>query len=163
MPQQQAHKLGFTLVELLVVIAIIAMLVTLLLPAVQAARAAARRTQCANNLKQQGIAMHSYASAKSDVFPPGSPGNLLHGLFTYMLPYLEEGAIYEQVDLQSTNQHNPNEAQNPARYQVIEPYVCPVLPTPRRIPRAGGCGLSTWSTDDIPGCRWCSSSRAAIC
>ena len=130
MQQTQSHRRGFTLVELLVVIAIIAMLVTLLLPAVQAARAAARRTQCANNLKQQGIAMHSYASAKSDVFPPGSPGNLLHGLFTYMLPYLEEGAIYEIVDLDGTGQHNSNEAQNPARYQVVEPYVCPSYPRP---------------------------------
>ncbi len=61
---------GFTLVELLVVIAIIAMLVTLLLPAVQAAREAARKTQCANNLKNMGLATLNYHSAKGE-FPPG--------------------------------------------------------------------------------------------
>ncbi len=121
---------GFTLVELLVVIAIIALLVTLLLPAVQAARAAARRTQCINNLKQMGLAMHSYASANADVFPPGSPGNQQHGLFSYLLPHLEDGALFDSLDLKGTLHHDPSEALNPARYQFISAYICPSYPEP---------------------------------
>ncbi len=115
---------GFTLVELLVVIAIIAMLVTLLLPAVQAAREAARRTQCINNLKQLGLACHNYASAKSDVFPPGSPGNSLQGLFSYMLPYLEEQALFDTLDLEGTAHHSLDEQENPARFTPVPAYGC---------------------------------------
>ena len=99
---------GFTLVELLVVIAIIAMLVVLLLPAVQTAREAARRAQCLNHLKQIGLALQMHHSAKEH-FPPGhySPPppvgvSCLDGSeatwLTYILPYLEESAAYDQID-----------------------------------------------------------------
>ena len=91
-PPARGHC-GFTLVELLVVVAIIAILVSLLLPAVQAAREAARRTQCANNLKQMGIALHDYQGANQS-FPPGNVLNPLSGgagrsWLTLILPHLE--------------------------------------------------------------------------
>lgn len=123
-PIGESRRSGFTLVELLVVIAIIAMLVTLLLPAVQSAREAARRTQCINNLKQMGLACHNYASVNSDVFPIGNPGNSLQGLFTYMLPYLEEQSLFDTLDLDGTAHHSPSERQNPARFTAIPAYGC---------------------------------------
>lgn len=92
---------GFTLVELLVVIAIIGILVALLLPAIQAAREAARRTQCTNNLKQLGLAAHSYMSAKRDTLPGGmfqDTKSPFQGetLFVYLLPYLEQQVVYDR-------------------------------------------------------------------
>lgn len=97
---------GFTLIELLVVIAIIAILVALLLPAVQSAREAARRSQCKNNLKQYGIALHSYHET-TKVFPQGSYNNGLTGATTgffdwrnhsatvMLLPYMDQGGLYK--------------------------------------------------------------------
>jgi prepilin-type N-terminal cleavage/methylation domain-containing protein len=89
---------GFTLIELLVVIAIIGTLVALLLPAVQAAREAARRIQCINNLKQLGIALQNYHGA-NDVFPPASQGGISNVYMNYtgysfILPYIEQVAAY---------------------------------------------------------------------
>jgi prepilin-type N-terminal cleavage/methylation domain-containing protein len=98
---------GFTLIELLVVIAIIAILIALLLPAVQQAREAARRTECRNNLKQIGLAVHNYADANR-VLPPGACINLQvtstgnngsWGVHGRILPYLEQANIYNRVDL----------------------------------------------------------------
>ncbi|TWU20082.1 hypothetical protein Pla52o_45960 [Novipirellula galeiformis] len=96
---------GFTLVELLVVIAIIGVLVGLLLPAVQSAREAARRMQCSNNLKQLGLALHTYHDTLGS-FPPGhtlSRVNLSDG-FTwpiFLWPYIEQGALYDQLNFSS--------------------------------------------------------------
>lgn len=105
---------GFTLIELLVVIAIIAVLIALLLPAVQQAREAARRTQCKNNLKQFGLALHNYHDVHL-VFPPAAinpgmqncntvAGGVMNGQvrnhngYMAILPYLELGNIYSQID-----------------------------------------------------------------
>ena len=98
------RRSGFTLVELLVVIAIIGVLVGLLLPAVQAAREAARRMQCSNNLKQIGLALHNYESAYK-VLPFGKGASYL-GAPVYarwsqhamILPYLEQSALYNTID-----------------------------------------------------------------
>ena len=86
------QRAGFTLVELLVVIAIIAILVAILLPAVNAAREAARRTQCVNNLRQIGLALHNYHSARKS-FPPGVITFFGGTCSLRILPYLEENAI----------------------------------------------------------------------
>jgi prepilin-type N-terminal cleavage/methylation domain-containing protein len=90
---------AFTLVELLVVIAIIGVLVALLLPAVQAAREAARRMQCTNNLKQWGLALHGYHDAR-DVLPEGCRSPQAWGWRAFSLPYLEQGALYDQIDFE---------------------------------------------------------------
>src|ERR1043166_7338393 len=94
---------GFTLGELLVVIAIIGVLVALLLPAIQAAREAARRSSCQNNIRQLGIALMNHVDTKntfpSSVRPPGLTNAPRIAAITQMLPFMEEGSIYDQFDL----------------------------------------------------------------
>ena len=112
--RRTSSRAGFTLIELLVVIAIIAILIGLLLPAVQKVREAAARTTCQNNVKQISLAAHNYASAYG-YFPPGSvtnnvsalvaswmsagdPNGPYTGTMMFLLPYIEQNAIYTQID-----------------------------------------------------------------
>ena len=121
---------GFTLVELLVVIAIIGILVALLLPAVQAAREAARRMSCSNNLKQITLACHTYADARQEFFPMGSGDREHHGLFTLILPYIEQNNIYDKCKIGTTGKNMPE------RYIPIDTYICPTWPYKRVYPKS---------------------------
>ncbi|MDR2706676.1 MAG: DUF1559 domain-containing protein [Planctomycetaceae bacterium] len=94
--QKQAN--AFTLVELLVVIAIIGVLIALLLPAVQAAREAARRMQCSNNMKQWGIALHNYHAAFDRIPGLAESSNAAFSIHTYLLPYVEKASLANLVD-----------------------------------------------------------------
>ena len=108
------ERVGFTLVELLVVIAIIGILIALLLPAVQAAREAARRMQCTNGLKQLGLAMLNYESTNAS-FPTGMISYLPNGVDwaghtaqAMLLPYLEEAAHGDEYDFTTRALYAPN-------------------------------------------------------
>lgn len=124
-------KSGFTLIELLVVIAITAVLIAMLLPAVQQAREAARRTQCKNNLKQYGLALHNYHGTYN-IFPPfaGGTGDLSSGGersrlsgIAFLLPYVEQTAIYQQI--QSLPGDNPPYNANVPWTLIVPGMQCP--------------------------------------
>ena len=118
---------GFTLVELLVVITIIGILIALLLPAVQAAREAARRLQCANHLKQMALALHNYHAAVG-TFPPGGITEVewnQKSLVSWpisILPYLEQQALFDRYD---TNAYNEDAVNQPVREALVSVYMCP--------------------------------------
>lgn len=133
---------GFTLIELLVVIFIIGLLVALTLPAVLGARESSRRTHCANNLRQIGLAMQQHLEA-TDSFPPGGiewrpPGNSSKRQLAwcvFLLPYLEQQSVYDQLDLKQAFD-SPRNA--PAAATILPVFICPS--GPRGAQRVAGRG-----------------------
>jgi prepilin-type processing-associated H-X9-DG protein/prepilin-type N-terminal cleavage/methylation domain-containing protein len=126
-------RTAFTLIELLVVIAIIGVLVGLLLPAVQQAREAARRTACSNNMKQIGLALHNYAHSHRERLPTGWVGEYENGEIhgdegpgwgwaSQLLPFMEENAIYDGMNFDQAIGHTDNDD---ARVAVISTFLCP--------------------------------------
>ncbi|MHB8955195.1 MAG: DUF1559 family PulG-like putative transporter [Pirellulaceae bacterium] len=125
---------GFTLVELLVVIAIIGVLVSLLLPAVQSAREASRRLQCANHLKQIGIALHNYHDAIRILpFGQGGTGNR-YSAFSLLLPFIEQAPLYESINFRLPYTDVVNDA---ARLTELPNLRCP-SDYPNPLPQTGG-------------------------
>jgi prepilin-type N-terminal cleavage/methylation domain-containing protein len=133
--RQRTTQTGFTLVELLVVIAIIGILVALLLPAVQAAREAARRSQCINNLKQIGIAILNYESSNKR-FPAGSTSTSVNINGPYwstwtvdILPYLEEQGLYDRwnrdLAIEAYHATDPTRGNNAIQQTILPIYLCP--------------------------------------
>ena len=128
-PSSKRHKHAFTLIELLVVIAIIAVLIALLLPAVQQAREAARRSQCKNNLKQFGLALHNYHDTVG-MFPIGATNsgggapNLSWAV--RILPYMDQAPLYNQLNMAAANATSQTLSDGTvARLHVVPMFRCP--------------------------------------
>jgi prepilin-type N-terminal cleavage/methylation domain-containing protein len=155
---------GFTLIELLVVIAIIAILIGLLLPAVQKVREAASRMRCANNLKQIGIGVHNFQSSYGKIpqceglanggpnpynnnRPDNNPAGTSGTTFFYLLPYIEQDNLYKQAKGDSMNLTN----------QVVKTFICPSDPS--QSTPSGGCGVM--NGDNIQRDNYGSSCYAA--
>jgi prepilin-type N-terminal cleavage/methylation domain-containing protein len=137
---------GFTLIELLVVIAIIAILIALLLPAVQKVREAASRTQCTNNLKQFGVALHSYHDAHKG-FPPGRDSKDI-STHAYLLPFMEQESLYRSINF-SVSYNNAANAF--ARAQTVPVFLCPSDPHP---PVPAGWGATNYRVNQGSGILW---------
>jgi prepilin-type N-terminal cleavage/methylation domain-containing protein len=132
-PSHWPLRRGFSLVELMTTIGILSMLVSLLLPAIQSAREAARKMQCSNNLRQLGCATHAFEAAQGHLPPPklGTQFENRGSTLVILLPYLEESAAYEHYDLQAAVDAPANLE---ITSQTIPIYLCPSMNIPRPVP-----------------------------
>ncbi len=144
---------GFTLVELLVVIAIIGVLVALLLPAIQAAREAARRSQCSNHLRQLAVGLHNYHDAHATL-PGGAYCNLgviarCHVWIESLFPFIEQQAVYDQIDFKVRTDQGPN----PGVWNnlIIKSLLCPSDPDAGLYPAARESGYLPSGTMTMGG------------
>jgi prepilin-type N-terminal cleavage/methylation domain-containing protein len=125
----RGRRLGFTLVELLVVIAIIGVLVALLLPAVQAAREAARRMSCSNNLKQLSLGLHNYESVFNTLPPAGIDSNQMSWA-VLLLPFIEQKALYDNFNFTQGNWNSFNRI-TIVKGVRIKALICPAQANPK--------------------------------
>jgi len=152
---RRKHR-GFTLIELLVVIAIIAVLIALLLPAVQSARDAARRISCLNNLKQLGLALQIYESTYTEfppagVYPVQSTAADTYSVHARILPYLEQSNLYAGIDFTLSATSQPDVVM-----QRIAPFLCPsemndrarTTSSPVRYPTTYAAAVGSWFVFD---------------
>lgn len=140
MARPRLRRHGFTLVELLVVITIIAILMSLLLPAVQNARESARRTQCKNHLKQLGIAVHNYAETHQ-LLPPGVGGTGGSGSnnermsgIVFLLPYFEQGPLWKKIRMAPLQGGDTTLASFPHPPTDLQLLLCPTNSLPEKTP-----------------------------
>lgn len=156
MARSSHRRSAFTLVELLVVIAIIGVLIALLLPAVQAAREAARRTQCVNNLKQLSLACHNYHDVNQK-FPPGygkGPNSRAWGWGTFILPHMELGNLFDTLNPDLINgQYPTNVPTSPADNiynSPVDAFICPSDPGSHLNPHYGNFSKSNYPPSEMP-------------